>query len=492
MLCGIIVGPTWEEVLSQVNDASLYADLLEFRLDLFTSRDARSLDMLLKKCKLPVIFTLRSKNQGGNYQESEEKRLAEIRRLAACHPAYFDVECTIPQNFLNDIALNFPEIRWILSFHDFKNCPTEIEKLLKIMPSVKNSLYKLAVTTKSTSETLSFLCSAKKYPGHIYICMGEYGEISRIIAPMIGSTITYACLAETHATAPGQLSLELLTKVYRYKSLRADTALYGLIGNPITGSISEHTHNVFMESCGINAVYVKLKVEPDELITALEQMKHLGFRGLSVTMPFKEKMLEVLERIDPEAQTIGSVNTLILDQGKWKGYNTDGIGALDCLEMKDEVKDKHILLIGAGGAARAIAFEAKKRYAHVTILNRTKEKAVLLAKNFNFIGDGLDQLDLYLQKKWDMIIKTIPGDVSLDLSYQTHALPVIMDITTKPMHTPFLARAKTADCPLIYGYEMFIRQALKQFHLWFPSKKNKDLQLEILENQALKILNINN
>ncbi len=221
--------------------------------------------------------------------------------------------------------------------------------------------YKIAVTAKNCLDALRLVCWAKKSDGKlIAISMGSHGQVSRIFGPITGSPITYAALEEDQKSAPGQLSAKTLIERYHHRSLNLHTALYGLIGDPVDQSISDKTHNSLITACGLNAQYVKVQVCPAELSDFLQFAKKLPFQGLSVTMPLKEHILPFLDDIDPQAFDIGAVNTILFEKSKIFGFNTDGTGALNAIEKECQVKNKRIVIIGAGGAAKAIAYEAHR------------------------------------------------------------------------------------------------------------------------------------
>nr|NGX38471.1 Shikimate dehydrogenase (NADP(+)) [Chlamydiota bacterium] len=240
--------------------------------------------------------------------------------------------------------------------------------------------------------------------------------------------------------APGQLQAQELIETYNFHDHDANTEIYGLIGNPLEQSPSHQMHNAFFKKKRINAVYVKMPLLEEELPLFFKLAKQLRIRGLSVTMPFKEKLFDYIDCVEEKA--IGAVNTLILDE-KITGANTDGQGALDAI---GDVANKRCVIIGDGGASKAIAFEAKRRGAHITIISRR-------AQNLENIPE------------YDILINTTPVACPIDLS---ELLPrrVVMDINVLHTTTPFMLRAKALGCRLIYGLEMFERQAHGQFLRW--------------------------
>ena len=470
MLCAVIKGSNILEAKGQIEQASAWCNLIELRLDYFEILDVPLLKELVSFYPIPMIFTLRSASQGGHYKHSEKLRLSILEKLASLNPTYLDIEYNVPKDFIENISLNYPTIKIILSYHNFEDTPEDLVKVYQDMALTPAFFYKIAVTAKNSVDALRLLHFAKTLNRRniIPISMGSYGQITRIIAPVIGSPLTYACLEDTSITAPGQLTAEELIHRYNYPLLTTKTSLYGLIGSPVDQSISDVTHNYFMKALHLDALYVKMIVRAEELPLFLNLAKKL-FQGLSVTMPLKESILPYLDQIDPEAHCIGAVNTLCFKKEKIYGYNTDGIGALNALEKKDPIEGKHILILGAGGAAKAIAYEALHRGAFVTIVNRSLDKAKKTADRFGCKANSLANMLSLSEKGYDILINSTPLPMPID-TQAILAGSLVMDIKTKPKETPFLAEASKKNCLITYGYEMFIEQALGQFNLWFKEK----------------------
>lgn len=349
------------------------------------------------------------------------------------------------------------ESQIICSHHDFEKVPSDLEQLLEEMLKTPAEIYKIAALSHSTLDALKILCFMKEKVSLgiklSAICMGEKGQVSRILAPVFGSPINYAALNEPNA--PGQLTISELSEIYNYFSLNKETSIYGLIGSPITQSPSHHTHNAFFRKQGLNAVYVKMEIEKEELSLFFDWAKKLGIKGLSVTIPLKEAVLPFLDEIDPMAQEIGAVNTIVFEEGRMKGFNTDAAGALDPIEGKLPVKGKKVVILGAGGSAKAIAYEAKKRGADLIIVARSN------AWHMSF-----EEMGTLYEEGYDVLINTTPVAVPIPLNY-IKAGCLVMDINTKHRDTPFIQEALRKGCTIVTGYEMFQAQAIGQFRLWF-------------------------
>lgn len=320
----------------------------------------------------------------------------------------------------------------------------------------------------------------------IAIGMGSHGQVTRILGPVFGCPITYAALEEELSTAPGQLTINALKEMYHISDLNTKTAIFRLIGKPVDKSISHLTHNPFFKEADLNAVYVKMQVEQSELGNFLHYAKELPFQGLSVTMPLKEEVMKYLDWIDPTAKSIGAVNTLLFEKGKISGFNTDAKGALEAIEKVMQVKGKTIVMIGAGGAAKAIASEAIQRGAQLVILNRDVVRGRQLAKKLNCEWGSLDAMKEYASRGYDILINSTPV-LPIPAEF---ILPgkVVMDIRTLPKDTEFLKAAKEKGCRIVYGYRMFVEQALGQYRHWFGNTIDLSEGVAILDKKAERIL----
>ncbi|CCB87060.1 shikimate biosynthesis protein AroDE [Parachlamydia acanthamoebae UV-7] len=487
MICVVIKGPTYLEARQQIERALPYADLVELRLDLFVNVDETSLLELKSIFSIPMIFTLRSQAQGGNFNQSEESRVEHIYRLAALKPFYLDLESHMPEDVVRDISSLHPEIQLILSYHNLQETPENFDHLYADMQKIPAHFYKIAVTAKSSVDTMRLLVWSKNQNAKLIpISMGPNGQISRILGPIVNHPFTFASLDEDPKNPLGQLSAKLLIEQYRYRTLTSQTAIYGLIGDPVNLSISDETHNAVLAACGMDAVYVKIPVKSTELSPFLELAKALPIRGLSVTMPLKKSIMSFIDHLDVKAEKIGAVNTLQFKEDQIYGFNTDGMGAMEALETKCGIQGKHVVIIGAGGAARAIAYEAVQKKALVTVINRSPEKAYEIAHAFGCQGKGLHEMPACAQVGYDILINCT--SVPMPIAFEDILLHVlVMDIKTKPKVSLFLENALKKGCQVIFGYQMFIAQALGQFKLWFK-RMDRNKSQKILEEKVMTSL----
>ncbi len=246
----------------------------------------------------------------------------------------------------------------------------------------------------------------------------------------------------------------------------ASTDLYCVLGSPVVHSKSPLVHNASFAAHKINAVY--LAFEPSDIASAVRSIKTLGIKGVSITLPFKETILDHLDWIEPQAREIGAVNTLVNQKGRLLGYNTDLNAAIDPLLIHG-ISGKTVGIIGAGGAARALAHGIASQGGKIIIINRSPEKGTSLARKMS--GTFLP-LDLMTTLQADILINTTslgmhPHGVTSAFD-SLHLTPgmVVMDVVYTPLNTRLLSLAREKGCTTIDGLSMFVAQAAAQFELW--------------------------
>ena len=245
------------------------------------------------------------------------------------------------------------------------------------------------------------------------------------------------------------------------------TGLYGVIGNPVRHSLSPALHNAAFSATGLNAVY--LAFETGDIEECLKGIRALGIKGASITIPFKTTVMPFLDEIDPLAKRIGAVNTIVNDSGRLKGYNTDALGALKALEENVKLAGMTCLIIGAGGAARAIGFMLKEQDVAVSIVNRSRKRGEALAAS---LGCPFVPLDEISGIKGGLLVQTTSVGMYPDIDQcpvPENILEngmVVMDIVYLPAETRLLNLARDRGCVIISGVDMFINQGAEQFRLW--------------------------
>lgn len=424
------------------------ADGIELRLDLFAQIDLRVINDLITASRRPVMLTLRRKGQE-----------PLIKQLLPLEPAFFDLEWDSKPEFIQRMIHQFPKTKFVLSYHNFEETPQNLNRIYQAMSRFPVYAYKMALFSHSTNDALRALLFAKQHSRLSAICMGEMGAFARVLGLLDKTKIHFASLDQVRQTAPGQLAISDLYQVYRYDQLNAQTALYGLIGDPVEQSQGHLYHNARFQKQQLNALYVKMRVREEELSVFFSMAQEIGFQGLSVTMPLKEKVLPFLTHSNP----IGAVNTLLFKEEEIIGSNTDGMGALDALEKRGSVAGKKLVILGAGGAGRAIAFEAKRRGADVWVLNRTVPKAQEIGATTGCRFGSLSDIP----PDYDILINCTSDPMPIDPK-QILRKALVMDINYS-QRTSLIQKACELGCQTIHGDEMFLNQAEAQSILFRES-----------------------
>jgi len=498
MLVTVIAEQSYPAVRQKIEQVQRDTDAVELRLDFWQDWQLEELARLQQDFAIPFIMTLRKESQGGKFLGTEKQRLALLADIAALKPAFIDLEYDVPLDFGQKLKAEYPAIQLIRSYHDFDKMPHDLDTVLHSMQDQAFSIYKIVGMAESTLDclrTLSFVKDRSKNMQVACFCMGELGSPSRILGPIVGNALQYACVDEDKPVVASQLSLSTLKELYRVKTFNAHTEIYALIGNPVDKSAGHWIHNHAFAFLKKNAVYVKLALKAEELASFFSLCRDLPFKGFSITMPLKEVVIPHLDELDPEAKQMGSVNTIVVVEGRFIGHNTDAAGALDALEKKVPVAGKTMVILGAGGTGRAIGFEAKKRQAKLVIVNRSQEKGEMLARALNAKAYALNELKNG-SLSYDILVNTTPAgmaDQGADLQLPAdflHKDSLVMDTVYNPVHTPLLQKAAALSCTLTYGYEMFLHQAVLQLQLWFGPLLHRDsLYQECLATFSKKVLN---
>lgn len=275
------------------------------------------------------------------------------------------------------------------------------------------------------------------------------------------------------------------------------TKVIGIIGKPIEQSLSPIMHNAAFKELNLNYIYMIFKVDESQLAIAIEAVRALGVRGLNVTMPYKNEVMQYLDKLDALAEEIGAVNTIVNDGGVLTGYNTDAYGALEALKNnKVDLNsiDGKVLIIGAGGGAQAVAYGLAKVGAEIYIANRTFKKGEQLAKELNKITSAkaitIKEIPTVIHDTVIMINCTplgMTGTSSMS-EVPTELIKkdmIVFDIVSKPKETPLLKLAKEKGAKVIFGYEMVVYQGAKAFELW----TGKIPPLDVMRKVVLDELN---
>ncbi len=489
MICVPIVGPSMSKAVEQITLASAIADILELRLDLIGAPD---LNLLLDSATLPVIVTNRSKHDGGQFKSTEEDRLQSLRNALKAGADYVDIEVSTPREYLQPFLEEGDSSKIILSYHDFSHTPEDFNPIYETMCEMPGDIIKIVTYARDLSDNLKMFELLKRARQEkqklIGLCMGDLGEISRILSPLFGGFLTFGSLESGQESAPGQIPATTLKDIYRVNIERSDFKIYGVIGNPVSKSLGYLVHNrAFQEKASLD-IYVSFLV--DNVEKFFNDFKDF-FIGLSVTMPAKEQIMPLLDRVDGTAKKIGAVNTVVKEGTDWVGYNTDCSGAISALEACTSLEGKNVLIIGSGGTAKAIGFGVKEKGGLLTVTyNKNKERGESLAK----------ELDCELvhvrdagTRAIDVLINCSPVGMSPNIT-ETPFLArdfkegmVVFDSVYNPLETKLLREAKSAGCKVIPGSELFINQAARQFELWTGQPAPISTMREVLLEHLGKI-----
>ncbi|MBT3921823.1 MAG: shikimate dehydrogenase [Nitrospina sp.] len=480
MICVPIVGPSMSKAQEQIASAPAVADILELRLDLIADPD---INVLIDSASLPVIATCRSKIDGGQFKGPDEARIQLLRD--AVRADYVDIEVSTPREHLQPFLEGTDPSKIILSYHDFSHTPEDFNPLYDAMCEMPGDIIKIVTYARDLSDNLKMFDLLKRAKEEnqklIGLCMGDLGEISRVLSPLFGGFLTFGSLETGQESAPGQMPAKTLKDIYRVNTVRSDFKIYGVIGNPVSKSQGYLVHNRAFEEQGSSDIYVSFRV--DNVEKFFNEFKNF-FSGLSVTMPAKEQIMPLLDRIDETAEKIGAVNTVVKEGADWVGYNTDCSGAISALEACTPLQDKNILILGSGGTAKAIGYGVKEKGGHLTVTyNKNKERGESLSRE---LGCDLVYARDAGTRPIDVLINCSPVGMSPNvnespfLARDFKAGMVVFDSVYNPMETRLLREAKAAGCTVIPGSELFINQAARQFVLWTGQPAPTDIMREVL------------
>lgn len=462
------------------------AKLVELRLDYINGEV--NLKRLLTDRPSPVIITCRRQVDGGRWQGSEQQRLLLLRTAIAEGCDYIDLE--------EDVASTIPRFgktKRIISYHNFRMTPDGLQDIHDRLAAMDPDVVKLATMANHPHDNVRILQLMKdaRVPT-VAMCMGDMGTPSRILSARYNPPFVYATFHHERLLAPGQLSFQQMIDIYRHDEINRDTVVFGVIGDPIGHSLSPHIHNAALRQLGINAVYVPFRVPTENLEQFIADCGELNVKALSVTIPHKENILRRLSKVDPAVNGIGAANTVVFHGKDAVGYNTDYKAAMDSLDraMQPPTYDrgglpgKLCLVLGAGGAARAITFGLKNREADVVISSRTGKRAQALAEKFEC--KWVDWNNRYGLTP-DVIINCTPVGMHPnvdDTPYdRLHLRPfmVVFDTVYNPESTLLIKEARTQGCTVVTGVEMFIRQACLQFKLFTGKESPWEIMRDTLK-----------
>jgi len=472
-VCVAITGTTAAEMIEKATVALKEFTFLEFRLD-YLEKPLAALPKFHKffaeNMAATAIATCRREANGGKFTGSVA---AEVEILSKASETGFyladlEIESAEAIKKAGVDKLRETGIALIISHHDF-NATKDLDGIFTRIDKFSPDFVKIVPTAKSLTDNVTLIRFMERMAERgnvIGICMGDAGIISRVLGLRAGSAFTFAAATPGEETGPGQIAARTLIETYRIDQVDVATKVYGVAGNPIRSSLSPIMMNTAFRRETVNAVYLALQTSR---VSDLVKLIHeIPLQGVSITMPLKEDILPHLEQTDALSAKIGAVNTLRLLDGKLFGFNTDVAGIIGPLEKRLPLRGARVLVLGAGGAARAAVFGVRDRGADVYILNRTPETAQKLARQS---GSHVLRRDALGKTQFDVIINATPvgmaGNKAPQLLEPQHLQTrLVFDLVYNPLETPLIRMARQQQIPIITGVEMFVQQGARQFEIF--------------------------
>ncbi len=465
--------------------------LVELRIDCL--RREPDLKRILANRPTPCVFTIRRGVDGGLWRGPEEKRQRLIREAIVAGVDFVDVEFDIAREIRR-----FGKTRRIISYHNLKQTPAELQDIAEQCEEMDADVVKLACRGHSIADAIKALqVAAKMETPTVAISMGEVGSFTRVLGAKYGAPFTYANFNIDRSFAAGMLHHDALRRDYAYDQVDGETQVYAVIGDPIGHSLSPPTHNAAFRHLGLNKVMVPIAIPGERLKASLDELAWLGIKGFSITIPHKQAVLPLLTMADGAVERTGSCNTMLVkEDGSRVGYNTDYRAAMDSLEASfggppaeggvSPLSGKQVVILGAGGVARPIGFGLLRRGAGVTLTNRTEERAAKLAEE---LGCRTSHWSSRASQMADIVINCTPVGMHPHLD-DTPMPPAgfrpgmtVMDTVYHPENTMFLKLARERDCKTVSGVDMFLRQAALQFGLYTGREPPLDLMREVVRRK---------
>ena len=508
MICIPITGNTQEEALLQIEMSLSRAHVLELRMDLI-SGDLRTLMERCRSSRKPVeilVTNRRRESSSSADMPGEGERIALLKEAVRLGADYVDVELYTPEALRKDVFATVSDhgnrTRVIISHHDFSKTPS-----LKTLKSIFHDcvecgagVAKIVTLAKSSEDNftvLSLIPYARDRKNDIIaFCMGEEGRESRIIAPLLGSYLSFASLSDGLASAPGQLTVGEMEDVMNLAgrgvhregklSVPPNARLFGLLGNPVEQSLSPLMHDAALKKMKIAARYLPFCIQ--DIGSAVRGIRGIGICGVSVTIPFKVAVMEHLDEADADARKIGAVNTIVNDNGRLKGFNTDWIGLVQSISEVTDIKGKMFAILGAGGTARAAVFGIEREGGIPVIVNRSVARGERLAKEWGCSFYPLSELG---RVRADCLINTTPVGMipNVDESPVSSAIFVkyrwVVDVVYNPLKTRLMRDAEKAGCITVPGLGMFVHQGAEQIRLWTGQEAPREFMKQVVRERLL-------
>ena len=487
-ICVAIIGSTPAEMIGKAEEAARDNPFLEFRLDYLPKpllAMPKLKEFLYERSDVTAVATCRRAAVGGKFKGTiaAELEILEKSAAAGCHLVDIELQTADAMKKGQMEKLRNQGAALMISYHDFA-VTKDLDGIFERIRPYEPEFIKIVSTAKTLADNVTmmrFLERTRDLASVVGICMGEQGVISRVLGLRAGSAFTFASASAGEETGPGQITARALEETFRIDQLDAATKVYGVVGNPIKHSLSPVMLNTAFRRETVNAVFLALQTS--KMSDLLNLVREVPISGMAVTMPFKEEILKHLERTDPLSGRIGACNTVVRSQdGKLYGFNTDVAAIVRPLERRLQLKGAKVLVLGAGGAARAAVFGLKDKGAEVFILNRTPEAAQKLARQAKAKTFRRDQL---AKTSFDVIINATPAGMH-GVKPQSILEPkevnarIVFDLVYNPIDTPLIRMAREKNIPVITGVEMFVHQGARQFEIWTGKPAPEEEMLRVV------------
>jgi 3-dehydroquinate dehydratase/shikimate dehydrogenase len=466
LICATVTAGTTAELRRRRDAiaAAGLADMVELRLDSVADPDAVG---ALAGRTLPVVVTCRPAWEGGAFTGSEEDRRRILGAALEAGAEHVDVEFRAG---FTDLVRDGGR-RIVLSTHDFDGVPADLAARVAAMREATTGVVKVAVTAGGLADCLPLLAlsraAGREARRSVWIGMGLSGLATRVLAARFGSCWMYA----GEETAPGQIPARRLIEEFGFRRLTSDTHVYGVVGSPVGHSISPAVHNAAFRAAGRDAVYLPFEAADVEDFARI--VPALGVRGASVTIPFKVPFFARLAAsgdegaLDRLSRSTRAINTLRITDGRWEGRNTDVAGFLAPLKGRIPLEGAQAVVLGAGGAARAVAVALASAGARVTIHARTIERARQVAR---LVGGQAEPMPPP-RGSWDLLVNATPVGMAPRADETpwpgaTFDGELVYDLVYNPGETRLLREAAAAGCVTIGGLDMLVAQAQEQAAWW--------------------------
>lgn len=484
-ICGVVTAQDADSALKLLREHAAFLDCAELRLDFLRQPDEAGLKFILEQSPVPIIVTFRPERHGGCYQGEEDFRLRMLRKAVQSGAFAVDLEEDVDPRFFAELNAQGASI--IASYHNFDRTPDSIPSIYEMLRGKTSFCVKIATMVQSMQDLLR-LHSLQSLPGlKIIVGMGETGLITRVLSSRFGSMLTFGLLEKGKPTAPGQIHVQDMVKLYRFREISDETRVYGVLGWPIAQSLSPLVHNVCFADAGWDGVYIALGSPNLDGMRELAEV--LGFRGFSVTHPHKQRTAYFCDQMDASVSRAGASNTIVVTDGNWEAWNTDVTGFLRPLQKRQLGRGTRAIVYGSGGAATAAIAGLSELRAHVTIVSRNREKGEGLARQWGCTyltpGSEMDRGAELLINATPLGMLPNPDEKPCDLRSfcqgKSDQKITIYDMVYNPKETLWIREANHLGLDVIYGQEMFIEQAAEQFRLWTRREMNRDLAFQVVD-----------